>query len=180
MRLATDAVHASVALFRLERLNALTTDLIDPDFSVNSGEQRVQGVELEGKWQLSAAVSLHAGYAWMDGEVTASNDGDVGARLGDLARHQFNLSSSLQLDEQWSAYVRGNYSSARPLLTGSRWVFDGYNLVGAGLRYQASQWSAQLALNNLFDEGYYSASGTGFVVYPGEPRQASLQLAWQW
>ena len=180
LRLAAGDFHGSVALFRLERLNALTADLVDPDFSVNSGEQRVHGVELEGKWQVNAAVAVQAGYAWMDGEVTVSNDGDLGAALGDLARHQLSLSTSLQLDPQWSAYLRGNYSSSRPLLTGSAWTLDSYNLIGAGLRYQASQWSAQLALNNLLDQGYYTASGNGFVVYPGEPRQASLQLNWQW
>lgn len=180
LRLAKEQLQASVALFRLARLNALTTDLIDPDFSVNSGEQRVQGVELEGQVQLSADLALQAGYAWMDGEVTASNDGDVGAALGDLARHQLNLSGRWQLDAQWSAYVRANYSSGRPLVTASSWILDSYRLLGTGVRYQASQWSAQLAFNNLLNEGYYTASGNGFVVYPGEPRQASLQLHWQW
>lgn len=180
LRLALSEFQGSIALFRLERLNALTADLIDPDFSVNSGEQRVNGVELEGKWQVNAALAVQAGYAYMDGKVTVSNDGDVGAALGDLARHQLSLSTSLQLDAHWSAYLRGHYSSSRPLLTGSPWTLDSYNLIGAGVSYQASQWSAQLALNNLLDEGYYTASGNGFVVYPGEPRQASIQLNWQW
>jgi len=180
LRFSQEQLSGSIALFRIERLNALTSDSIDPDFSVNSGEQRVNGIELEGRWQMSPALALQAGYAYMDGEVTVSNDGDVGAALGDLANHQLNLSAHYQIDQQWSAYLRGNYSSSRPLLTGSSWTLDGYSLVGAGVRYQTGQWSAQLALNNLFDQGYYTASGNGFVVYPGEPRQASLQLNWQW
>jgi iron complex outermembrane receptor protein len=180
LRFSQEQLSGSIALFRIERLNALTSDPIDPDFSVNSGEQRVNGIELEGRWQMSPTLALQAGYAYMDGEVTVSNDGDVGAELGDLANHQLNLSAQYQLDEQWSAYLRGNYSSSRPLLTGSGWTLDGYSLLGAGVRYQAGQWSAQLALNNLLDQGYYTASGNGFVVYPGEPRQASLQLNWQW
>ena len=180
LRYSQDQLSGSIAVFRIERLNALTADPIDPDFRVNSGEQRVNGIELEGRWQMSPALALQAGYAYMEGEVTISNDGNVGAELGDLANHQLNLSAHYQLDEQWSAYLRGNYSSSRPLLTGSSWTLDGYSLLGAGVQYQAGPWSAQLALNNLLDEGYYTASGNGFVVYPGEPRQASLQLNWQW
>jgi iron complex outermembrane receptor protein len=140
----------------------------------------VDGVEMEGRWQLSSSVQLQAGYAYMDGEITESNDGDRGAKLGDLARHRVNLSANWQYNNDWSAFVRANYSSERPLVTGSSWQLEAYRLIGTGLRYQQSNWSAQLAVNNLLDELYYTASGNGFVVYPGEPQQASLQLTWQW
>lgn len=180
LRFSADQFNGSLALFRIERLNALTADPLDSDFSVNSGEQRVDGVEMEGRWQLSASVQLHAGYAYMDGEITESNDGDRGATLGDLARHRVNLSANWQYNDDWSAFVRANYSSERPLVTGSSWQLDAYRLIGTGLRYQQSNWSAQLAVNNLLDELYYTASGNGFVVYPGEPQQVSLQLTWQW
>lgn len=180
VRLHQDGVSASIAVFQIHRLNALTADPLDADFSVNDGEQRVNGVELEGQWRINAQWELQAGYAYMDGEVTQSHDGDVGARLGDLARHQANASVNWLFSEDWSTYVRVNYSSGRPLTTGASWQLDGYRLVSTGLRYQQRQWSAQLALTNAFDEGYYTASGNNFVVYPGEPRQASVQLQWQW
>jgi iron complex outermembrane receptor protein len=180
IRYSADEFRGSLALFRIERLNALTTDPVDSDYSVNSGEQRVDGVELEGSWQLNSALQLQAGYAWMDGEITETNDGDLGNKLGDLARHRLNFSANWQYNNDWSAFVRANYSSGRPLVTGSAWQLDSYRLIGTGLRYQQSSWSAQLAVNNLLDELYYTASGNGFVVYPGEPQQASLQLMWQW
>jgi len=180
LRFSAEQFNGSLALFRIERLNALTADPLDSDFSVNSGEQRVDGVEVEGRWQLNSALQLQAGYAWMDGEIIESNDGDLGAKLGDLARHRVNLSANWQYNDDWSAFVRANYSSGRPLVTGSAWQLDAYRLIGTGLRYQQSNLSAQLAVNNLLDELYYTASGNGFVVYPGEPQQASLQLTWQW
>jgi iron complex outermembrane receptor protein len=180
LRFAGSTVNASLALFRIERLNALTADPIDADFSVNSGEQQVKGIEIEGKWQASAQLQLQAGYAYMDGEVTQSNDGNVGSRLGDLARHRLNLAANWQVNEQWSAFVQGNYSSGRPLTTTSSWQLDGYRLLSSGLRYQQPQWSAQLAVNNLLDEHYYTASGNAFVVYAAEPQQLSLQLQYQW
>lgn len=147
---------------------------------MNDGEQAVDGIELEGQWQLSPQLALQAGYAYMDGEVTQSNDGNTGARLGDLARHQANLALNWQFDAQWSTYLRGQYASGRPLTTGSAWQLDGYRLLSSGLRYQQDTYSVQLALNNLLDEGDFTASGNGFVVYPAEPRQASVQLQWQW
>lgn len=180
VRFSAEHGNASLALFRIARLNALTVDPLDADFRVNDAEQRVQGLELEGSWQLTSRLMLQGGYAWMSGEVRQTNDGNLGARLGDLARHQLNLSASWQFNEQWSSYVRANYASGRPLTTGALWQLDGYRLLATGLRYQQSGWSAQLALTNVLDEHYFTASGNGFVVYPGEPRQASLQLQWHW
>jgi iron complex outermembrane receptor protein len=180
LRFSAEQFNGSLALFRIERLNALTADPLDSDFSVNSGEQRVDGIEVEGRWQLNSALQLQAGYAYMDGEIIESNDGDLGDTLGDLARHRVNLSANWQYNADWSAFIRANYSSGRPLVTGSAWQLDAYRLIGTGLRYQQTSWSAQLAVNNLLDELYYTASGNGFVVYPGEPQQASLQLIWQW
>lgn len=180
LRFSSDELNASLALFRIERINALTTDPVDADFRVNSAEQRVDGFELEGRWQFSTALQLQAGYAFMDGEVTQSNDANVGQALGDLARHRLNFSANWQYSNEWSAFVRVNYSSARPLVTGSAWDLDAYRLVGTGVHYQQTAWSAQLAVNNLLDELYYTASGNGFVVFPGEPQQVSLQLQWQW
>ena len=180
LRFQTDVGSASLALFRIERLNALTADPLEPDFQVNDGEQRVQGIELQGHWQVGPQLWLQGGYAWMHGEVMQSNDGNVGARLGDLARHQLNLSAEWLLQQQWSVFVRGNYSSSRPLTTGSVWQLDGYRLLSAGLRFQQPDWSAQLALSNLLDAHYYTASGNNFVLYPAEPRQFSVQWQWHW
>lgn len=180
LRFNGEQLSASAALFHIKRLNALTADPLDADFSVNDGEQAVDGIELEGQWQLSPQLALQAGYAYMDGEVTQSNDGNTGARLGDLARHQANVALNWQFDAQWSTYLRGQYASGRPLTTGSAWQLDGYRVLSSGLRYQHNTYSVQLALNNLLDEGYFTASGNGFVVYPAEPRQASVLLQWQW
>jgi iron complex outermembrane receptor protein len=180
LRWVQDDVNASIAWFEIERLNALTADPIDADFSVNDGEQKVQGIEIEGKWQLNNQLQLQGGYAYMTGEVTQSHDGNLGGRLGDLARHQLNLGANWQYNEIWSMFLQGNYSSGRPLTTASAWQLDGYRLISTGLRYQQPQWSAQLAVNNLLDEHYYTASGNAFVVYAGEPQQVSLQLQYQW
>lgn len=180
LRFAAGGVNASLALFRIERLNAMTADPIDADFSVNSGEQQVKGIEVEGSWQLNAQLRLQAGYVYMDGEVTASNEDDLARRLGDLARHRLNLAANWQVNELWSAFVQGNYSSGRPLTTTSSWQLDGYRLLSTGLRYQQPQWSAQLAVNNLLNEHYYTASGNAFVVFAGEPQLLSLQLQYQW
>ena len=48
------------------------------DFSVQTGEVRVKGIEIEGKISLTDRLNASLAYAYMDAEVTQSNDGYTG------------------------------------------------------------------------------------------------------
>lgn len=180
VRWQQSSLRASAAVFEIERLNALTSDPVDPDYSINDGEQRVRGFELEGEWQPLESWWLMAGYAYMDGEVTASNDGDQGGDLGDLAPHTLTGQTRYQLNDQWALTAGYYFSDARPLVTGGELTLDSYQLVDLGLSYQVESWQAALRLNNLLDEEYYTASGNRYVVIPGDPRSLNLTLSTHW
>lgn len=173
-----DARHrASLAVFDLRRQDALTTDPLDPDFSVQDGEQRVRGLEFEGETEPAPGWTLAGGYAWMQGRVTRSNDGDQGAELGDTPRHTLTLRTRVALaDSGWS--LRGALSavSARRLVNGSSIVLPGYALLDLGVGWRGGRWSADLTLNNAADRRYFTATGNAFGVYPGDPRQLSLRI----
>ncbi len=167
----------SVAVFDIRRKDALTTDPNDPDFSVQDGEQRVRGLEMEGVSKIASAWRLHWGAAWLDGEVTRSNDGDQNAELGDtpsltgLIRVNYAVAST-----PWS-FDAGVYgASDRRLTNGSDVRLPGYGLVDLGVQYTRDDWSVGLTLNNALDKRYYTASGNVFNVLPGDPRHLGLHV----
>lgn len=177
LRFVSGAFRGSVSAFEIKRSNALTTDPSNSDFSINVGEQRVRGIEAEGVWQATDWWTLRLGYAWLDSKITKSNDGDQGLRIGDVPRHSFNASTEVQVPgTQLSLRGGVNHVSNRLLVNGSSTVLPAYTLASIGAGYRIGRFSIDTALNNLFDERYFTASGNSFAVYPGDPRTLSLRL----
>lgn len=178
LRVAQGDWRGSAALFQIRRTDALTTDPLNPDFQVQTGQQRVRGLELEGEWRPAPGWRLQGGYAWMKGEVTRSNDGDVGAELGDTPRHSATLNLAWQVPASaWELRAGANHVGARLLTTGSTVRLPAYQLLDLAAHWQQGPWQADLSVNNLLDKRYFTATGNAFGVYPGDPRQVSLRVA---
>lgn len=173
--------RGSASLFEIRRINALTTDPLDPDFSINTGEQRVRGLEIEGEWAIAPHWMLSGGYAWLDGEITQSNDGDVGEGLGDVPEHTLTLRTSYTIPGT-ALTVRGGAShvSDRLLTNASSVVLPSYWLLDLGASWQPGRFRFDLLLDNLTDERYFTASGNAFAVMPGDPRSVRLRFGTFW
>lgn len=178
LRYRTDGFRGSISLFQIKRVNAVTADPVDPDFSINAGEQRVRGVEVEGEWQVTDWWQLNAGYAYLDGKVTRSNDGIVGKRIGDLPEHSFTARTNVTIPGT-PITLRGgiNHITNRALVDGSDVRLPAYTLADIGVGVDLKPLRIDATLSNLFDERYFTASGNGFAVYPGEPRTFSVRLS---
>ncbi|HPU14812.1 MAG TPA: TonB-dependent siderophore receptor, partial [Polymorphobacter sp.] len=177
MRYGSDTLRGSIAVFQIQRTDALTTDPANPDFSINAGEQRVRGFEIEGEWLPRPWWSVTAGYAYLDSQVTRSNDGDQGARIGDVPASTITARTAVTIPDT-QLTLRGGvyYTSDRLLVTGSAVELPGYTLVDIGARYQFSRFTLDLTVSNLLDVDYHTASGNQFAVMPGDPRSFSLRF----
>jgi iron complex outermembrane receptor protein len=178
LRLRTGALRASLAVFQIKRVNAVTADPVDPDFSINAGEQRVRGIEIEGEWQPREGWDLSAGYALMDGKVTRSNDGIEGKRIGDLPRGSLTVRTSVALPGTPLSLRGGvNHVTGRALVDGSDTTLPAYTLADIGVGLALKPFRIDATLSNLLDERYFTASGNGFAVYPGDPRTFSVRVS---
>lgn len=181
LRFSGGNFRGSAALFQIERVNALTTDPIDPDYYVNAGEQRVRGFEVEGAWLPTEALEFTAGYAHLDGEITESNDGDVGGRIGDMPKHTVTARVAWQVPGMGLSLRGGvSYVSERALVNASDVTIPSYTLADFGVGYDFGSVRLDALLYNLFDERYFSASGNAFTVIPGDPRSVSLRASMRW
>src|SRR5262249_23115373 len=62
----------TLAAFNLLQQNVLTPDLVNPGKSVQTGEIRSRGLELEGKTEVNQSLSLLGSYTYLDDRVTRS------------------------------------------------------------------------------------------------------------
>ncbi|MCE6977339.1 TonB-dependent siderophore receptor [Pseudomonas frederiksbergensis] len=170
----------TAALFRLERTNMKTTDPANPTKLVLSGEQRTDGLELTASGQLSDKWQVYAGYAYLDAEITKSNNRTNGvANEGQTPtltpRHSANLWLVRSLTNTWRVGMGANYVDDRYTALDNQVVMPAYTTVDVALLYNLSKWDMALRLRNVFDKDYYaSAHGSVDLITPGAPRTLEL------
>jgi iron complex outermembrane receptor protein len=109
----------TVAMFDILQQNVLTTNPINPLFSIQTGEVRVKGVEFEARASLNDRFDLVGGYSLLDPRVTQTTvPGGVGKYLPTVA---------LQSASLWGMYtVRDGALAGWGLGAGTRYVGKNY------------------------------------------------------
>lgn len=146
-RLAT-----SFAVFRQELDNIPITDPTNPNFSINGGLQRTDGLELEVSGEIEG-FTLGAAAAWMDSEYVDPRDPNYGFTPWGLIEYQASFFASYQIQ--------------RGALQG---LGIGATIVDVGDRRQGAYWSGE-----SFLEGY-TRTDLNFYYNGFEDWELSLQL----
>ncbi|XSG81099.1 MAG: TonB-dependent siderophore receptor [Methyloligella sp. ZOD6] len=184
----------TVSLFDLTLENNLTPNPVDPQFSVQSGEQRIRGVEIEAKYAVTDRLDMLAAYAYSDSEVLSSNDPvELGQDMLRVPEHQASL--WLIYSTPWvdglsvSGGVRGltAYQTDATYLPELR--IPGRVLVDVGAAYELGKLAKafegttlQVNVSNLFDETYVSQclNVTGGSCNYGAERTLTARLKYSW
>ncbi|MBL8269296.1 TonB-dependent siderophore receptor [Steroidobacter sp.] len=167
----------TAAAFEITKSNVLTIDPSDIRFSVNSGEARSRGFELEMDGTLRPGWRLRAGVAYVDAEVTKSlnvANGRVGDGLAGVSPWTANLNTSYELSGALSAVsIGGNasYASSRPArVPNPNWSLDSHLKLDAFVAYDFGAARAQLNFENILDERILLANGLGLVSFDNSRR----------
>ncbi|MEZ5462831.1 catecholate siderophore receptor Fiu [Dokdonella sp.] len=171
----------SAALYRTEITNELVQDPVDLNY-YQTGEKRVQGIELGMVGQINENWSISAGYTFMDADVTegtnVAQDGTTG--LTYTPEHAFTSWTTYRLPfnltigggVRYSGELKRGTDGAlgTPVSTDSYWVVD------AVVSYPFNEHlDLQLNAYNLFDEEYVAAiNKSGYRYTPGVPRSFLL------
>ena len=166
-----NAGHISVDIFRSELSNEIRTLFFPVNTAVNSDDDSTrEGVEIEGKYDLSEAIALRGSATFLNAQDTGGAD--------EIRRPEFLASATViwrptddltftgsvdhtgeQLDTDFSTFPSQNVT------------LDAYTLVGLNGRYAISdQFSLSLRGENLTDETYQEVLGfasQGRAVYFG-------------
>ncbi|WP_285414733.1 TonB-dependent siderophore receptor [Variovorax sp. efr-133-TYG-130] len=172
----------SAAVYQLTQQNVLSTDPVDTQFSVQTGEVRSRGFEFEARTRVGKSVNLIAAYAYTDARVTADNTAaNVGKRRGNVPYNTFSA---------WGEYDFG--AAGVPGLKagmGVRYVgsstglyvsgkVPSYTVYDAMLSYDTGNWRYALNLSNLADKSHIASCTYG--CFYGERRKAVASATYRW
>jgi iron complex outermembrane receptor protein len=180
----------TAALFDLTRQNLLTADPVNPSNSVQSGEARSRGLELEAKATLAPGLNLVGSYTYLDTIYTKDNSGLANKHLPAVPSHVVS---------GWAYYtVPGGMFEGLALGGGVRYIGPSYSadnsfkvpgvaLIDATIRYDLGHavpklQGAELHLNaqNLLDTHYVASCYYGSWCAYGYQRQVFAGLTYRW
>ncbi|PIG94171.1 TonB-dependent siderophore receptor [Gloeocapsopsis sp. IPPAS B-1203] len=177
-RLAT-----TLSLYSLTRSNLLTTDPNDSRFSIQTGEQRSQGIEFDITGEISPGWNILAGYAYTDAKIIADNNFPSGNRLTNAPEHSFNLWTTYEIQ---SGDLRGLGFGLGLFYIGDRAgdlenSFDvpSYLRTDATIFYRRDRLRVALNVKNLFDTDYFVYVTNRDFVLRGDPLTISGTISWE-
>ncbi|WP_231755228.1 TonB-dependent siderophore receptor [Bordetella sp. N] len=186
----------TASLFQLTQQNVTTADPLYSGYSVQDGEVRSRGLELEAKTALTSGLNVAASYTYLDSEITKDNANlatgvsKKGLRPASVPRHMAGLFVDYTQRTGPLAgvgvgagvrYVGSSYNSPNTVKIG------GYTLVDAVLRYDLGQLSsdlkglrASLSATNLFNKRYFTPGFYDQSVFYGNRRAVVGTLSYRW
>jgi catecholate siderophore receptor len=164
------ALYVDAAVFRIEKSNARVPDPTTPGFNILAGKQRVDGFAINAIGRLNGALSLTAGYTYLDSEQERTTQLTVapGTPLANVPKNTYSAWLTWDARDALQVGAGGRYVDERlatiaaPLKTvGDYWALD------AMASYQVSDnLRIKLNLTNITDE-YYFDQLHPFHVVPG-------------
>ena len=168
-----DRLFTTLAFYDLTFSNLTTDDPENPEFEIQTGEQKSQGIELQTKGEILPGWNIIANYAYTDAEVTEDNVFEVGNSLANVPENAVSL---------WSTYTisQGNlsglgfglglyYVGEREGDLDNSFQLDDYFRTDAAFYYRRDDLNLALNFQNLFDVDYIEFSDDDLRVYPADP-----------
>lgn len=174
-----DQLLVTTSVYEITKDDVAISDPNNPGFSVNGGEFRSRGFELDATGRVAPDLSLIGSYAYTDTKVLESSTLAEGSSFRGIPEHSASL---------WLAYdgfrksPREGLGLGAGVFTASKKAGDDANSfdLPSYVRFDAGAWydvvrgdgpNARFYLNvlNLTDEEYYESSFNVARVQPGDP-----------
>jgi catecholate siderophore receptor len=121
---------------------------------------------------VTEAWSVFGGYAWQDGELTATASPTAldGATLAQLPEHKFSLWNRYQLTPTWGLGLGLIYQSDMYTSTDNTVTLPSFTRVDAAVFYSLNdRIRAQVNVENVLDEEYFAYAHNNNNITPGSP-----------
>jgi iron complex outermembrane receptor protein len=175
-------LSATLAAYHIIKTNVITPDPNNPTFSIQTGEVRSQGIELDAAGQLLPGWKIILSYAYTDAEVTKDNVTPVGNRLDNVPFNQASLWTTYEIQK---GNLRGFGFGLGLFYVGERQVdlansaeLQSYLRTDAALYYRRDGFNAAINIRNLFDIDYGSYAFGGSFIQRGAPFTITGSIGW--
>ena len=173
------ALSFTAAVYRLDRTNVVIPDPNDASRSLLVDGQRINGVEVGFSGRITPAWSAIGGYAYQDGKITRtlSAGAIAGAELAQVPAHTFSLWNRYEVTPRWAFGVGIVHSADMFTSTDNLVRLPAFTRVdGAVFVNLTRTLSAQVNIENVFDERYFASAHGNNNILPGSPRALRAAL----
>ena len=181
----------TLAAFELTQENMTTSDPDNPGWSIQIGEVRTRGIELEGKANFTTGLDVVAAYTYLDDEVTESNDDDLGKRRAQVPEHSASLWANYTMFNGplrgWKLGLGVRHIGKTQGDSENTFDVSGYTLVDLALSHDLGDsplglkgWKASVNVNNLLDKDYIASCSATHSCYLGVSRAVRATLTYDW
>lgn len=175
-------LSTTLALYQITRSNVLTADPANPNFSIQTGEQRSRGIELDIAGEILPGWKIAAGYAYTDARITEDNTFAVGNRINNVPEHAVSLWTTYEIQ---TGSLKGLGFGLGLFYVGERqgdldnsFEVPSYTRTDATLFYRRDNYRIGLNIENLFDVSYFETAESPLRVYYGAPFTVRGTLSW--
>jgi iron complex outermembrane receptor protein len=180
-------LSSTIALYQIEKNNVIAPDPTNPLFSVQNGQERSKGVELEFQGSPMPGLRFLTSYAYTIAKVTQSTQYPVGNIKPNSPRNSGAVWVSYQPQ---SGTLRNLGVNVGVVAVGDRQdtyyntaLLPRYGRVDFGAFYDIRVQSGQTFrvganVQNVLNQVYYLASNGQNQVRPGAPVSALVSLQW--
>jgi iron complex outermembrane receptor protein len=176
-------LSTTLAAYHLTRTNVNTPDPENPTRSIQTGEQRSQGVEFDIAGEILPGWNITAAYAYTDAEVVEDNTFPVGNRLPNAPEHQASLWTTYTIqqgDLQGLGFGLGLfYVGERQGDLNNSFDLDDYLRTDAALYYRRGRFNAAINVRNLFDIDEVAFASSRAYVQRTEPFTIVGSISWE-
>jgi len=185
VRYAEARLSAGLSFFKMKLDNEIM--YYAPAFAnVNLPPTERQGIELDAKWQASAAITIEGGYSYTDARFVSGSVGGLAVsnkQVPLVPRHKASMAAAWRADEHTSVTLRTTYSGEARLdndqQNTSAYRRPAFLVADLVLIHEIEQWRLRASVLNLTDESYFSygilGSGTNpYNAYPAMGRSVLL------
>lgn len=164
---------ATLVAYQITQQNLITPDPNQPNFSIQVGEQRSRGIELDVVGQPLPGLNLIATYAYTDAELTRDNSGNEGNQASNVPEHSASLWATYEIQD---GDLEGLGFGAGVFFVGEQqgdlantFTLPSYIRTDAAIYYRRDNWRIALNVKNLFDVDYFRSSFGRNNVFYGDP-----------
>lgn len=191
-----DRLLASAAVFQITKDDVMESvgDAYSSIGTLNTGENRVEGAEVQLSGSITDQLSVQASVSVMDSEVLASiNPDNVGLALSNFADKSAYLQLRYQPTDNFafgaSVTYKGEMYGGQPDSAAGyssesgqySIVVPSYHVIDLFANWYATEnLNFRLNVGNLTDEEYWTAAyRSGSFMYLGEARSVRLSMTWK-
>lgn len=177
-------LSTTLAAYQINKTNVNTPDPNSTLFSIQTGEQRSRGIELDVAGEILPGWKAIASYAYTDAKTTEDNAISVGNRLGNVPENQASLWTTYQIQD---GALRGLgfglelfYVCERQGDLDNTFTVPDYLRTDAALYYRRDRFNAAINIRNLFDIDYVRITGFGLLDNQrGAPFTITGSVSWE-